>query len=282
SWLAFAEEKVTEVGILSRRLQGEAVEEEFAAARAALADRAAAEGVRRASVRERVAAVGEQDSTRADYAARQEAPRVLGLPELPTTTIGSFPQTTELRQARAKLRTGEVSPAEYEEVIKNEIASVIRLQEDLGLDVLVHGEAERNDMVQYFAEHLDGFDVTQHGWVQSYGSRCTRPSLLCGDVSRPEPITVAWTRYAASLPASPVKAMLTGRAPILAWSSWRNECPLGEAAQPVALALRDEIADLEAAGTPIVQVDEPALRELLPLRKADHAAYVDWSVGAFR
>src|SRR5699024_876546 len=210
SWLAFAEEKVTEVGLLSRRLQGEAVEEEFAAARAALADRAAAEGVRRASVRERVAAVGEQDTNRADYAARQEAQRVLGLPELPTTTIGSFPQTTELRQARAKLRKGEVTPAEYEEVIKNEIASVIRLQEDLGLDVLVHGEAERNDMVQYFAEHLDGFDVTQHGWVQSYGSRCTRPSLLWGDVSRPEPITVAWTRYAASLTDKPVKGMLTG------------------------------------------------------------------------
>src|SRR5699024_10168404 len=207
---------------------------------------------------------------------------VLGLPELPTTTIGSFPQTTELRQARAKLRTGEVSPAEYEEVIKNEIASVIRLQEDLGLDVLVHGEAERNDMVQYFAEHLDGFDVTQHGWVQSNGSRCTRPSLLWGDVSRPEPITVAWTRYAASLTEKPVKGMLTGPVTVLDWSFVRNDLPLGEGARQGALARRDEIADREAAGTPSVQVDAPALRELLPLRKADHAAYVDWSVGAFR
>ena len=282
SWLAFADEKVSEVLTLASAQAGEDVTAEFAAARSALAARAQADGVRRTQVRDRVAAVTAADTHRADYAERVEAQRSLGLPDLPTTTIGSFPQTTQLRQARARLRKGELSTAEYEQVIRAEIAAVIRLQEELGLDVLVHGEPERNDMVQYFAEHLDGFDVTQHGWVQSYGSRCTRPSLLWGDVSRPAPITPAWSGYAASLTEKPVKGMLTGPVTILAWSFVRDDLPLAEVASQVALALRDEVADLEAAGIRIVQVDEPALRELLPLRREDQRAYVDWSVAAFR
>ena len=282
SWLAFADEKVTEVLTLARAHAGQDVTGELAAARSALADRAEADGVRRAPVRDRVAAVTAADIHRADYADRVEAQRGLGLPEQPTTTIGSFPQTTQLRQARAQLRTGELDAAGYEQVIRDEIAAVIALQEDLGLDVLVHGEAERNDMVQYFAEHLDGFAVTQHGWVQSYGSRCTRPSLLWGDVSRPAPITPTWSGYAASLTDKPVKGMLTGPVTILAWSFVRDDLPLAEVANQVALALRDEVADLEAAGIRIVQVDEPALRELLPLRREDQRAYVDWSVAAFR
>ena len=166
--------------------------------------------------------------------------------------------------------------------MKDEIKRVVELQEELGFDVLVHGEPERNDMVQYFAENLEGFDVTVHGWVQSYGSRCTRPSILWGDVTRSAPITVPWAEYAQSLTSKPMKGMLTGPVTILAWSFVRDDQPLGETANQVALALRDEIADLEAAGIKIIQVDEPALRELLPLRKADQAAYLDWSVKSFR
>ena len=201
---------------------------------------------------------------------------------LPTTTIGSFPQTAEIRRARARATRGEIDEATYEGFLRDEIARVIALQEDIGLDVLVHGEPERNDMVQYFAENLDGFAVTRNGWVQSYGSRATRPSILWGDVSRPAPITVSWAAYAQSLSAAPVKGMLTGPVTILAWSFVRDDQPLGETADQVALALRDEIADLERAGIAIVQVDEPALRELLPLRTADQPAYLDWSVGSFR
>jgi 5-methyltetrahydropteroyltriglutamate--homocysteine methyltransferase len=166
--------------------------------------------------------------------------------------------------------------------MRDEIARVVTLQEELGLDVLVHGEPERNDMVQYFAEHLDGFAVTANGWVQSYGSRCVRPPLLWGDVQRPAPITVEWSAYTASLTEKPVKGMLTGPVTILAWSFVRDDQPLGDTANQVGLALRDEIADLEAAGIGVVQVDEPALRELLPLRRADQAAYLDWSVRSFR
>ena len=237
----------------------------------------------RPQVRDALAAVTPAERDRADAATRRTAQGArLTLPTLPTTTIGSFPQTTELRTARAALRRGELDEAGYEQAMKDEIASVIRLQEDLDIDVLVHGEPERNDMVQYFAELLDGFVVTDHGWVQSYGSRCTRPSILWGDVSRPAPMTVPWTTYAQSLTQRPVKGMLTGPVTILAWSFVRDDQPLGVTADQVALALRDEIGDLEAAGTAVIQVDEPALRELLPLRRADQAAYLDWSVGAFR
>ncbi|MGH3625339.1 MAG: 5-methyltetrahydropteroyltriglutamate--homocysteine S-methyltransferase [Sciscionella sp.] len=201
---------------------------------------------------------------------------------LATTTIGSFPQTARIRQARAELRSGAVDEDGYAQRMREQIAHVIALQEDVGLDVLVHGEPERNDMVQYFAEHLDGFATTECGWVQSYGSRCVRPPILHGDVSRPAPITVGWSKYAQGLTARPVKGMLTGPVTILAWSFVRDDQPLGDTAAQVALALRDEIRDLEVASIRIVQVDEPALRELLPLRRSEQQAYLDWAVGAFR
>jgi 5-methyltetrahydropteroyltriglutamate--homocysteine methyltransferase len=283
-WLAFADQKVAQVAVLARGLaQGrDAIAAELDAASVALADRAAAPGVRVPGVRDRLAALSDDDFSRAAYDERVAAQAVLGLPELPTTTIGSFPQTAEIRRARARLLKGELSDAEYRELMRQEIERVIRLQEELGLDVLVHGEPERNDMVQYFAELLDGFAVTQHGWVQSYGSRCTRPSILWGDVSRPSPMTVEWSTHAQSLTEKPVKGMLTGPVTILAWSFVRDDQPLGDTARQVALALRDEIADLEAAGIRVIQVDEPALRELLPLKRADQPAYLDWSVGSFR
>lgn len=284
SWLAFADQKVAQVAVLARGLaEGrDAIAGELDAASAALADRAAAPGVRVPAVRDRLAALDAAAFSRVAYDARVAAQDDLDLPALPTTTIGSFPQTAEIRRARARLVKGELTDAAYRELMREEIARVIRLQEDLGLDVLVHGEPERNDMVQYFAELLDGFAVTQHGWVQSYGSRCTRPSILWGDVSRPAPMTVEWSRYAQSLSDKPVKGMLTGPVTILAWSFVRDDQPLGDTARQVALALRDEIADLEAAGIRVIQVDEPALRELLPLKRADQPAYLDWSVGSFR
>lgn len=282
SWLAFADQKVQQVVTLARGLsEGRtAIATELDAATAALQDRLSAPGVRDGAVRSR--ALTDADFARAPYAEREEAQNVLGLPVLPLTTIGSFPQTGDIRRARAQFLRGEIPEDDYEEFLRREVAAVVSLQEDLGLDVLVHGEPERNDMVQYFAEHLDGFAVTQHGWVQSYGSRATRPSILWGDVSRPAPITVAWSAYAQSLTAKHMKGMLTGPVTILAWSFVRDDQPLGETANQVALALRDEIADLEAAGIQVIQVDEPALRELLPLKQTDQPAYLDWSVASFR
>lgn len=196
---------------------------------------------------------------------------------LPTTTIGSFPQTDEVRAARADLRAGRIDTAGYEERIRAEIGEVVSFQEKAGLDVLVHGEPERNDMVQYFAEQLTGYLATRHGWVQSYGTRYVRPPALEGDISRPAPMTVRWTAYAQSLTARPVKGMLTGPVTMLAWSFVRDDQPLGETARQVALALRAEVTDLEAGGTPVIQVDEPTLRETLPLRSADRAAYAGTS-----
>jgi 5-methyltetrahydropteroyltriglutamate--homocysteine methyltransferase len=285
-WLAFADEKVAEIATLAKaRAEGEsAVADALAAARAALQSRAESAGTNVKAVRDALAAVTPADYSRpSDYPTRDAAQADrFHLPALATTTIGSFPQTPEIRKARAAVAKGEITEAQYEEAMKAEIASVVALQEDLGLDVLVHGEAERNDMVQYFAELLDGFAVTKNGWVQSYGSRCTRPSILWGDVSRPEPMTVKWATYAQSLSDKPVKGMLTGPVTILAWSFVRDDQPLGDTASQVGLALRHEIADLQAAGIGIIQVDEPALRELLPLKKRDQAAYLDWSVGSFR
>jgi 5-methyltetrahydropteroyltriglutamate--homocysteine methyltransferase len=285
SWLAFADQKTAQVVTLARGLVdgGAAIADEVAAASAALADRHGAPGVRDGAVRERAAALEAADFERGDHAARRTAQESsVPLPVLPTTTIGSFPQTGDIRRARARHTKGEISAAEYEQFLRDEISRVVTLQEDLGLDVLVHGEAERNDMVQYFAEHLDGFDVTEHGWVQSYGSRATRPSILWGDVSRPSAITVAWSAFAQSLTDKPMKGMLTGPVTILAWSFVRDDQPLAETADQVALALRDEIADLEAAGIRVIQVDEPALRELLPLKQSDQPAYLEWSVASFR
>ncbi|MGN6742977.1 MAG: 5-methyltetrahydropteroyltriglutamate--homocysteine S-methyltransferase [Amnibacterium sp.] len=282
--LAFADQKVAEVAVLARFLEAgrAAITEELAASDRATARWTAVPGVRVPAVRERLAAVAATDRGRVPYEHRLAAQAALGLPALPTTTIGSFPQTDDIRRARSRHLRGELDDAGYEDAMRAEIARVIELQEDLGLDVLVHGEAERNDMVQYFAEALDGFATTTNGWVQSYGSRCTRPSILWGDVSRPGPITVRWSVFAQSRTARPVKGMLTGPVTILAWSFVRDDQPLGDTADQVALAHRDEIADLEAAGIRIVQVDEPALRELLPLKRAAQPAYLDWSVGAFR
>ncbi|WP_427871114.1 5-methyltetrahydropteroyltriglutamate--homocysteine S-methyltransferase [Leucobacter luti] len=284
SWLAFADQKVEQAVVLARGLDegAAAIEAELAATEAALADRAAAPGVRIDAVRDRAGAVTDADRSRAEEGDRRDAQRDLGIPQLATTTIGSFPQTPEIRKARAAFVRGEIDATDYDGFLREEIARVIRLQEEIGLDVLVHGEAERNDMVQYFAELLDGFAVTEHGWVQSYGTRATRPSILWGDVSRPAPMTVAWSSYAQSLTDRPVKGMLTGPVTILAWSFVRDDQPLADTASQVALALRDEIDDLVEAGIKIVQVDEPALRELLPLDRERQAGYLDWSVGAFR
>ena len=285
AWLAFADQKVQEVVTLARGLDEgwEAIDGEVAEATRVLEQRAAAPGVVRPEVRNRTATLTDADRAREPYLEREAAQaQRLHLPPLPTTTIGSFPQTTEIRKARAANARGELSDADYQERMREEIAAVIKLQEELGLDVLVHGEAERNDMVQYFAELLDGFAATRNGWVQSYGSRCTRPSILWGDVSRPAAMTVGWTSYAQSLTDKPVKGMLTGPVTIIAWSFPRNDLPLGEIADQIGLALRDEVSDLEAAGIAAIQVDEPALRELLPLDAERHADYLDWSVGSFR
>ena len=285
SWLAFADQKVREVVTLAEGLTAgpDAVSDAVRAAAVARESRSTADGVARPDVRERLAGLAEEDFRRADYEVRRAAQDArLALPPLPTTTIGSFPQTPEIRAARAAHARGALSTADYEDAMRAEIRRVVELQEEIGLDVLVHGEPERNDMVQYFAEHLTGFAATVNGWVQSYGSRCVRPPILWGDVSRPTAITVPWSTYTASLTAKPVKGMLTGPVTILAWSFVRDDQPLGATARQVALALRDEIADLEAAGIGVVQVDEPALRELLPLRAADRPGYLDWSVSAFR
>jgi 5-methyltetrahydropteroyltriglutamate--homocysteine methyltransferase len=274
--LAFARQKVDEVVLLGRALRD-------GTAHVPVPPPKAPESWRRAAVRDRLAQLAPTDRQRPHYDRRATAQQaLLNLPELPTTTIGSFPQTPELRRARAALRAGTLDAAGYAERMRAEVEHVIRLQEALGLDVLVHGEPERNDMVQYFGEQLDGFAATDHGWVQSYGTRCVRPPLLYGDVARRGPMTVEWARFAQSLTERPVKGMLTGPVTILAWSFVRTDQPLAETADQVALALRDETIDLEAAGIRVIQVDEPALRETLPLRTADQKAYLEWAVGAFR
>ncbi|WP_326558110.1 5-methyltetrahydropteroyltriglutamate--homocysteine S-methyltransferase [Micromonospora sp. NBC_01796] len=274
--LAFARQKIDEVVALGRALRDgvAALPAPAPAAPAAWRDDA---------VRARLDSLRPEHLRRGPYAQRATAQQArLGLPPLPTTTIGSFPQTDELRRSRAEHRAGSLDDAGYAERMRAEVAQVIDLQERLGLDVLVHGEPERNDMVQYFGEQLDGFAATEYGWVQSYGSRCVRPPIIYGDVARPAPMTVAWSTYAQSLTNRPVKGMLTGPVTILAWSFVRADQPLSQTANQVALALRDEARDLEAAGIRIVQVDEPALRETLPLRRSEQKAYLDWAVGAFR
>jgi len=231
-----------------------------------------------------VAAITDADSRRASpFPERREAQHAkLGLPLFPTTTIGSFPQTTEIRQARSKLRSGDIDDARYMDLMRSEIERVIRLQEEIGLDVLVHGEPERNDMVQYFAEQMDGYVFTENAWVQSYGSRYVRPPILFGDVSRPNAMTVEWAKYAQSLTNRPVKGMLTGPVTMLMWSFVRDDQPRSQTCEQLALAIRDEVADLEAAGVEIIQVDEPAIREGLPLRRDRWDEYLEWAVYSFR
>ncbi|HWY25493.1 MAG TPA: 5-methyltetrahydropteroyltriglutamate--homocysteine S-methyltransferase, partial [Nevskia sp.] len=285
-WLAFAREKLRETAVLARALdQGEdAVWRQLQASATAAAARAGSPLTRNPQLRQRMAALSPaEEQRRAPFAARIERQQaVLGLPLYPTTTIGSFPQTAEIRQARARHRAGMLSAEDYAAAMRAEIAHAVSEQESLGLDVLVHGEAERNDMVEYFAELLRGFAVTQNGWVQSYGSRCVKPPILYGDVVRAAPMTVEWTRYAQSLTRKPMKGMLTGPVTLLQWAFVRDDQPRADSALQLALAVRDEVADLEAAGIRVIQIDEPAIREGLPLRRAQWDEYLAWAVRVFR
>jgi 5-methyltetrahydropteroyltriglutamate--homocysteine methyltransferase len=286
SWMAFAKQKVGEVSVLSRGLAegAEAIESELAGNVEALESRQESKRTRNPEVRQRVEGLDDDAGRRTSpFAVRREAQRAeLDLPQFPTTTIGSYPQTLQIRAARAELRQGEIDGAEYARRMHSEIDRVIRFQEEIGLDVLVHGEPERNDMVQYFAEQMEGYAFTQNAWVQSYGSRCVRPPILYGDVSRPRPMTVDWITYAQSLTDRPVKGMLTGPVTMLQWSFVRDDQPRSETCEQLALAIRDEVADLERAGLRIIQVDEPAIREGLPLRRDRWDEYLQWAVRCFR
>ena len=286
SWMAFANQKLDELAVLRRALnEGEAaVWKELQAAAQAIEDRRKAPSTQVAAVRARVAALQDGDAQRQSAFERrikaQQA--LLNLPKLPTTTIGSFPQTAEIRAARAAFKAGQLGEADYIAAMKAEIKLCVDRQEQLGIDVLVHGEPERNDMVEYFGEQLEGYAFTQFGWVQSYGSRCVKPPVIYGDVSRPTPMTVAWSRYAQSLTSKPMKGMLSGPLTMLFWSFVRDDLPKKDVALQLALALRDEVVDLEAAGIKLIQIDEPTIREGLPLKKADWPEYLDWAVRAFR
>ncbi|MCG3200873.1 MAG: 5-methyltetrahydropteroyltriglutamate--homocysteine methyltransferase [Gammaproteobacteria bacterium] len=284
-WLAFATQKLHELTILRSALTaGDAgVGEPLAEARARRRQRLTSPATVNAGVRERERGITQAMCTRGQpHPIRRQLQQArLQLPLLPTTTIGSFPQTAELRRARRDHREGRIDEAAYRERLRAEIAQVIRAQEDYGLDVLVHGEPERGDMVEYFGENLEGVALTASGWVQSYGSRCVRPPIIFGDVRRPRPITVDWTRYAQSLTPKPVKGMLTGPVTLLQWSYARDDLPAESICMQLALAVRDEVMDLEAAGTAIIQIDEPALREGLPLRRRDRAPYLQIAARAF-
>jgi 5-methyltetrahydropteroyltriglutamate--homocysteine methyltransferase len=285
-WLAFAEQKLAEIATLTRAVNEgrEAVAAELAANHAAVESAAASPLRRNPEVRRRLAELPpDADRRPLPYAERMERQRRrLNLPPLPTTTIGSFPQTGEIRSARKAADAGTISTEEYESFLEEQIAEVVARQEAVGLDVLVHGEPERNDMVQYFGEQLDGFAFTRHGWVQSYGSRYVRPPIIYGDIARPHPMTLRWATYAQGLTKRPVKGMLTGPVTILNWSFVRDDQPREETCRQIALAIRDEVADLDAAGIAVIQIDEPALREGLPLRHADQADYLRWAVACFR
>jgi len=284
SWLAFADEKLAEVNDLRQLLTGAGAEEALLANRAAVAARKASKRIHNDAVAARLATVSERDFSRASpFPVRQQLQaEKLRLPEFPTTTIGSFPQTKEVREARARWKRGALSDAEYDRFVKEQIARCVAFQDEIGLDVLVHGEFERNDMVEYFGEQLEGFAFTSHGWVQSYGSRYVKPPVIFGDVSRPKPMTVYWSQYAQSLTKRPVKGMLTGPVTMLQWSFVRDDQPRSLTAFQIALAIRDEVLDLEKAGIAAIQIDEPAFREGLPLRRSDWAQYLDWAVKAFR
>ncbi|OLF51685.1 5-methyltetrahydropteroyltriglutamate--homocysteine S-methyltransferase [Pseudomonas chlororaphis] len=287
SWLAFAVQKCGEISVLRDALndpQAPAVQAALAASRSVQASRARSPRIHKAEVQARLKAVGAADSQRhAPFAKRIALQHArLKLPVFPTTTIGSFPQTASIRLARQAFKQGKLSNNDYTDAMRCEIRHAVQVQERLGLDVLVHGEAERNDMVEYFAEQLDGYLFTRFGWVQSYGSRCVKPAVIYGDLSRPQAMTVDWITYAQSLTDKVMKGMLTGPVTMLMWSFPREDVPREVQARQLALALRDEVVDLEKAGIKIVQIDEAAFREGLPLRKADWQAYLDWAVEAFR
>lgn len=285
-WLAFAVQKLEELLILRLGLSGGryVIADELAANAEAMAGRRASSLTNDKAVRARLAEATPDWARRVvpfeDRISHQHA--ILNLPLLPTTTIGSFPQTAEVRKARAAHGKGELGDAAYTRFLREEIERAVRWQEEIGLDVLVHGEFERNDMVQYFGERLAGFAFTRSAWVQSYGSRCVRPPIIYGDVSRPRAMTVDWWRYAQGLTDKPMKGMLTGPVTILQWSFVRDDQPRSETCRQIALAIRDEVLDLEAAGAKIIQIDEAALREGLPLRRAGWQRYLDWAVEAFR
>jgi len=286
-WLAFAKQKIEEVVILRNLASNEITENDqaqFEANILANTNRKKATIIHNQEVKNRIARIVEKDSRRQNPFSirRQKQIDILKLPLFPTTTIGSFPQTAEVRSWRAKFKKAELSQTEYDNLLKKETEETIRFQEESGIDVLVHGEFERNDMVEYFGEQLDGFAFTKNGWVQSYGSRCVKPPVIYGDVSRPKPMTVKWAEFAQSLTKKWVKGMLTGPVTILQWSFVRNDQPRSETCTQIALAIRDEVVDLEKAGIKIIQIDEPAIREGLPLRKEEWAAYLDWAIKAFR
>ena len=286
SWLAFAAQKVIEVVTLKHGLDAgrAAIAKELAESNAAVQSRKTSARIHRPAVQARLKALTEQAGRRSGaYAARRSVQeKLLNLPLFPTTTIGSFPQTQAIRNARRDFKAGKISEAEYNQRMKEEIALAVRKQEEIGLDVPVHGEAERNDMVEYFGELLDGYGFTANGWVQSYGSRCVKPPIIYGDVHRPKPMTVDWSVYAQSLTQRPMKGMLTGPVTMLQWAFVRDDQPRSQTTLQIALALRDEVSDLEQAGIKLVQIDEPALREGLPLRQAERADYLKWAVHAFR
>ncbi|NDF12600.1 MAG: 5-methyltetrahydropteroyltriglutamate--homocysteine S-methyltransferase [Proteobacteria bacterium] len=286
SWLAFAKQKLTEVATLAKAL-GEgraAVKAELEANKKALDARRSSKRIHNDAVKKRTASITEamikRDSPFKARIAKQEAH--LKLPLLPTTTIGSFPQTDEIRQARAKFKKGELTEAQYDAFLEQKTKECVAFQDKIGIDVPVHGEFERNDMVEYFGEQLQGFTFSQNGWVQSYGSRCVKPPIIFGDVSRPEPMTVRWSKFAQTLTKRPMKGMLTGPVTILQWSFVRDDQPRETTCKQIALAIRDEVKDLETAGIHIIQIDEPAIREGLPLRNADKKAYLKWAVDSFR
>ena len=287
SWLAFAKQKCGEIAVLRDALniaQDPKIQAALAQSRAVQQSRANSPRIHKPAVQARIEAITEADSQRqSPFATRIELQRArLNLPAFPTTTIGSFPQTTSIRLARQSYKQGKLSASEYTDAMHSEIRNAVQVQERLGLDVLVHGEAERNDMVEYFAEQLDGYVFTQYGWVQSYGSRCVKPAIIFGDLSRPQAMTVEWIKYAQGLTDKVMKGMLTGPVTMLMWSFPREDVSRKVQAQQLALAIRDEVVDLEQAGIKIVQIDEAAFREGLPLRRAQWQEYLDWAVEAFR
>jgi len=286
SWLAFSVQKLDEVAIIGRALNEgvAAVAQELSTARAAVQARKTSPRIHNPAVAQRLEGLGKDDGQRKSaFQAREAAQRArFKLPAFPTTSIGSFPQTPEIRKARLQNRKGELSNADYQKAMEAEIALVVKEQERLGIDVPVHGEPERNDMVEYFGEQLAGFAFTRHGWVQSYGSRYVKPPLIFGDVSRPTPMTVTWSKYAQSLTQRPMKGMLTGPVTILQWSFVRDDQPREKTALQIALAIRDEVKDLIDAGIGIIQIDEPAYREGLPLKRKDWDQYLNWASRAFR
>ena len=286
SWMAFAKQKVHEIDVITKAVNGQrdAIADDLAKNAQARTSRRSSPRIHNPEVQARMESLTpEMYERRTPYQQRRTAQQpVLKLPAFPTTTIGSFPQTSEIRKARADHNRGRLDDAAYDKFIKKEIQAVIGFQEEVGLDVLVHGEPERNDMVEYFGEQLDGYTSTKNGWVQSYGTRCVKPPIIFGDIRRTGPMTVKWTKYAQSLSSKPVKGMLTGPVTMLQWSFVRDDQPHGTTCRQLALAIRDEVVDLEAAGTKIIQIDEPAIREGLPLRKEDWDDYLKWAVECFR